>query len=229
MAVNNPFAAQDQMLQQMLRAPWLPQISSQLQSVLEAEQEKRQRFYEEMSEEQKTEFINGEVIVQTPVRLGHSDASESLFSLLKLFVKKHRLGYVGHEKLLVCLTRNDYEPDICFFGNEKARTFTREQIKFPAPDMIVEVLSNSTEAVDRGIKLEDYALHGVKEYWLTDPRADREHIEQYLLKENGYELAVKVKTGTIQSVVVEGFVIPVRAIFDEEEYLATAQALLAEK
>jgi Uma2 family endonuclease len=225
MAVNNPFVARDQMLQQMLRVPWLPQISSQLQEILEAEQEKRQRFYEEMTEEQKTEFINGDVIVQTPVKLRHSQTSDFLFSLLSLHVNRHDLGYVGHEKLLICLTRNDYEPDICYWGKEKARSFKPNQMKFPAPDFVVEVLSQSTEAVDRGVKFDDYALNQVGEYWMVNP--DPRMIEQYLLHEHGYELLVKTNTGVIKSSIVEGFEIPVRAIFDKQEYLAAAQALLA--
>ena len=114
--------------------------------------------------------------------------------------------------MLIVLTRNDYEPDICFFRAEKAANFTPDQSKFPAPDLAVEVLSESTATVDRGIKFEDYAAHGVGEYWIVDPVA--ETIEQYLLQEGVYRLAVKVKTGTIASAVVTGFEIPVRAVFD---------------
>ena len=146
--------------------------------------------------------------------------------LLNVFVQKHGLGIVFHEKILIVLTRNDYEPDICFFGPEKANAFTPSQSKFPAPDLIVEVLSESTEANDRGIKFEDYAAHGVAEYWIVDPVA--ETIEQYLLQEGVYRLAVKVKTGTIASAVVAGFEIPVRAVFDGTEQLAALQAILAQ-
>jgi len=39
---------------------------------MQAEQKRRERFYEEMSEQQKAEFINGEVIVQSPARLRHT-------------------------------------------------------------------------------------------------------------------------------------------------------------
>ena len=131
---------------------------------------------------------------------------------------------MGHEKLLIALTRNDYEPDICFFTQEKAAAFAPDQMKFPAPDLVVEVLSDSTEAIDRGAKFEDYALHGVAEYWLVDP--EQESVEQYLLGDEAYELAVKVKSGTIQSTVVSGFEIPVQAIFDAAEQFTALQALL---
>ncbi len=71
---------------------------------------------------------------------------------------------------------------------------------------------------------EDYAAHGIGEYWIVDP--DEETIEQYLLQEVGYRLAVKVKTGTIVSAVVTGFDIPVRAVFDPVEQLAALHSIL---
>jgi Uma2 family endonuclease len=90
------------------------------------------------------------------------------------------LGHVGQEKVLITLTRNDYEPDIVYFGPQKAQSLTPDQVKFPAPDFAVEVLSTSMESNDRGIKFLDYAAHGVAEYWLVDPQA--KIIEQYVLK-----------------------------------------------
>ena len=214
--------ATEQIIEQLKRSPRLPQLTRQFQAILHAEQ--RQRFYDEMSETQKVEFINGEIMVQSPVKLRHSTASGNLFALLSAYVQKHGLGYVGHEKLLVALTRNDYEPDICFFGQAKARAFAPDQVKFPAPDLVVEVLSDSTESLDRGVKFEDYALHGVSEYWIVDP--DQESVEQYLLRGEQYDLAVKVKAGAIQSAVVDGFDIPVRAIFDSGELLAALQTMV---
>jgi Uma2 family endonuclease len=216
---------EEQAIEQLLHSPRLPEAVRRLQAVTQAEAQKRRYFYEVITEHQKAEFINGEIVVQTPVKLRHLVASENLFTLLQTYVRRHNLGVVFHEKVLIVLTRNDYEPDICFFGQEKASHFTPDQTKFPAPDLVVEVISESTEAIDRGIKFEDYALHGVTEYWIVDPTA--ETIEQYLLQEGAYRLVVKVKTGTIASVVVAGFEIPVRAVFDGNEHLAALQAILA--
>ena len=173
-----PAAVADQALQQLLRSPRLPEAMRRLQAVARAEAKKRRYFYDVITEQQKAEFINGEIIVHSPVKLCHAVASENLFTLLKMFVRRHNLGSVFHEKILIVLTRNDYEPDICFFRADKAAGFTPAQSKFPAPDLAVEVLSESTAAVDRGIKFEDYAAHGVSEYWIVDP--DAETIEQYL-------------------------------------------------
>ncbi len=211
-------------IQQLIRSPEMPLYVQQLQLMLQKEQERRERFYEEMSDGQKVEFINGEVIVHTPVQLRHNVVSQNLLVLLSAYVRKHHLGFVGYEKILITLTRNDYEPDICYFEQAKAQAFTPDQMKFPAPDFVVEVLSPATEAIDRGIKFQDYAAHGVTEYWIVD--SHQECIEQYALKGKEYELLVKARTGTIQSVAVNGFDVPVRAIFDETEQFAALQRIL---
>jgi Uma2 family endonuclease len=98
-------------------------------------------------------------------------------------------------------------------------------MKFPAPDFIAEVLSDSTEANDRGVKFDDYAAHGVREYWLIDPES--RVVEQYDLMGDVYGLRLKLNAGLLQSRVIEGFEIPVGAIFDEGENLAALRALLA--
>jgi len=97
-------------------------------------------------------------------------------------------------------------------------------MQFPAPDLVIEVLSPATEATDRGVKFQDYALHGVAEYWIVDP--EQEFIEQYRLQGEHLDLLVKARTGIIQSIVLSGFEIPVRAAFDEQEQLAALQRLL---
>ncbi len=88
---------------------------------------------------------------------------------------------------------------------------------FPAPDFVVEVLSPSTEKIDRGVKLDDYALHHqIREYWIID--CEEQSVEQYILRdgEAGYHLLSKVVQGEISSTVIAGFKLPVQAIFDAE-------------
>jgi hypothetical protein len=119
--------------------------------------------------------------------------------------------------MLISLTRNDYEPDICYFGQAKAAALKPRQMRFPAPDLIVEVISPSTEKIDRTIKFEDYAAHGVDEYWIVDPR--KKTIEQYLLATDRYAVAAKSRGGKLKSRAIKGLEIPVRAAFDAGENL----------
>ncbi len=200
-------------VQLLLDSPKLVLYTRMFERVLEEEREGRERFYDDTSLPKKTEFINGKIILPQPVENRHLRTSSRLLLLASLFVQIHDLGFVGHERIMISLTRNDYEPDLCFFAKEKAQTFTRDQMKYPAPDFIAEILSPSTAARDRGIKFEDYAAHGVGEYWLLDPEADI--VEQYVLEGGRYALRLKSGSGEIESVMIEGFLIPVRALFDD--------------
>lgn len=212
-------------LQELKESPRLPAYVRELEDLLASEAERREQFYKEIRDDQKAEFINGEIIMHSPSKLRHSLVVGNLFNLLHNFVVVRKLGVVVTEKTLVCLTRNDYEPDISFFRAQKAAAFKPEQFKFPAPDFIVEVLSNTTEHIDRGVKLVDYAAHGVSEYWLVD--AEAQAVEQYRLEGEQFVLHRRLGAGDqIKSLAVSGFEIPVAAIFDEQENQKALRGLL---
>lgn len=199
-------------VEQLLGSPQLPNFAAQLGAVVQSEFERRQRFYDEITPAMKAEFINGEIIVHSPVGRAHLKASANLQEVLRGYVRRHHLGEVYVEKALVSLTRNDYEPDIVFFSNAKVATFTEDQMKFPAPDLVIEIISPSTEQRDRGLKMVDYAAHGVSEYWLVDPH--KKEVEQYKLEGDSFRLALKSGSGEIQSAAIPGFSMAIPAIFD---------------
>ncbi len=207
----------EHILEKIFKSPRLYEYSKLINNRLEEEQKKRLEFYEKITPSIKAEFINGQIIIHSPVMLRHNRVSLLFSSLLNKYVITNKLGFVGVEKILIKLTRNDFEPDVCFFKNEKAQNFTDDQMFFPAPDFIVEILSKSTEKNDRGVKFLDYAFHEVGEYWIID--TEKEFIEQYVLKGDKYELFKKSNDGKIKSFEIKGFEIPVRAIFDESENL----------
>ena len=86
------------------------------------------------------------------------------------------------------------QPDVMLIL-EKNRDIVADVVR-GVPDLIVEVLSPSTEAIDRGLKMEIYARFGVGEYWLAD--ADRKAIEIYRLdaKARAYRLVETCRAGT---------------------------------
>ncbi|GAB5521196.1 MAG: Uma2 family endonuclease [Rhodothermales bacterium] len=211
-------------IEALLQSPRLPEHLDTLQTALADEQTRRTQFYHDLTPSQKAEFINGEVVMHSPAKLRHHEAGTNLLTLLRLHVQLNGLGWVGHEKILVALTRNDYEPSVCFFRQEVAASFTEDQMRFPAPDFIAEVLSPSTAVRDRGVKFEDYAAHGVGEYWIID--AEAQVVEQYVLAGEVYQLHAKLPAGEVTSRVIEGFTVPVAALFDAELNLATMRRWL---
>ncbi len=207
------------------RSPQLPEAVALLQRELAEERQRRAKFYEEMSPEQKIEFIDGEVVLHSPARKRHLDVTKWIANLLGNYVCIHQRGTLEVEKCLCVFPRNDYEPDIVFFGPEKSATLTDETLKFPVPDLAVEVLSNSTKDRDRGVKFEDFAANGVGEYWIVDAEAGV--VEQYVLKDGAYALAMKSTSGQLRSTVIGGFECEVEAFFDETRNVAALRELMA--
>ncbi len=212
------------LMNELVKSPGLKIMVNQLQLMLKEENKKRQEFYDSISENDKAEFINGEAVMHSPAKRQHGMAMTYLLTLIRVYADTHDLGETDAEKRMIELSRNSYEPDIVFFRKEKAHHFRNHQMLFPAPDFIVEIISPSTEQNDRGIKMEDYAFHGVEEYWIIDP--EHQAVEQYLLKNERYELEFKGKNGFITSKVIEGFTINTQAIFHKKENLQTLQDLM---
>jgi Uma2 family endonuclease len=66
--------------------------------------------------------------------------------------------------------RNDVlVPDLAGWRRERMPTVPADAYTSLAPDWICEVLSTSTETLDRGKKLRIYAREGVVHVWLVDP------------------------------------------------------------
>lgn len=209
---------EQEIIDEILSMPAAPRIMERVSNTLLEEQQKREQFYNDITEFEKAEFINGEIVIHSPVKKEHNDALGLIFMVVNAFVHKNQLGYVGYEKVMVRLSRNDYEPDLCFFGREKSEGFTQGQSLFPAPDLVVEVLSAKTAANDRGIKFSDYEAHSVLEYWLVDPVAG--WVEQYRLDATGrYELLLKAGSGPISCAAIPGFSTRIEAFFNPDHNL----------
>lgn len=56
-----------------------------------------------------------------------------------------------------------------------------------APDLIIEILSNSSRRLDRLIKFNLYQRAGVREYWIVDPST--RIVSVYTLKDGAYQTA----------------------------------------
>jgi Uma2 family endonuclease len=76
-----------------------------------------------------------------------------------------------------------------------------------APDLVVEVLSESTARVDRSIKLKLYGKFGVQEYWIIDPNGPSAEI--YRRGNEGLALVAKLSAGdALTSPMFPGFSVP---------------------
>jgi Uma2 family endonuclease len=212
-------------IEPLVHSPLLPEIVETLQLQIREETVRRGKFYEELRDDEKVEFVDGQVIVHSPARNKHLTVRKHLEKLLDTYVSLRGLGQVHGENCLCVFPRNDYEPDVVFFAPQKAAALADDTMKFPIPDFVAEVLSPSSEERDRGVKFEDYESHGVAEYWIID--AEAEVVEQYLQSGGRFRLALKSGSGEIGSPTVAGFRIPIRAIFDRADNLAALRELMS--
>jgi len=86
------------------------------------------------------------------------------------------------------------QPDLVLIlaGNRKIV----EDVVRGAPDLVVEVLSPSTESIDRGLKMETYARHGIGECWLAVPAPPAIEIYRLDLQAGAYRLVEICRAGT---------------------------------
>lgn len=160
-------------------------------------------FLDVSPDDRKAELIDGEMIVASPASEPHESLFIFLASVMELFVTERDLGIVRGSRTAMRLSENEvYEPDILFVAKSRLSIVQRTFIDGPA-DVAVEILSRGTAHFDRGHKLANCALAGVRESWLIDP--DRRTAEFYQINGARYELMPLDDQGVFRSRAIFGF------------------------
>ncbi len=139
----------------------------------------------------RRELIDGEVHVTPSPVTRHQRIALRLARLLADHVDEHNAGEVFIAPYDVVLSPHDVvQPDIAFVARTDAGVVTEANIQGP-PTLVVEVVSDPR--TDRVRKRDLYARHGVPEYWVVDPDADR--VEAYRLGGSSYPKPSIVEPG----------------------------------
>jgi Uma2 family endonuclease len=93
-------------------------------------------------------------------------------------------GWVIFEEPELHLAEDIVVPDLAGWRRTRMKKLPDEAYFTLAPDWICEVLSSSTQALDRSDKMTIYAREGVKHAWLVDPIAKT--LEIYKLKSKAW-------------------------------------------
>ncbi len=150
------------------------------------------------------ELVDGELYVNGEKTSPETDISEAEFNaspsptekhqrvvrnlLISMgnFTRTNKLGAVYSAPFDVVFgEKTALQPDILFISSAHRGIIGPEYV-LGAPDLVAEILSASNPALDRVAKFEQYARHGVGEYWIIDPLA--ETVEVYRLTGSSYEL-----------------------------------------
>jgi len=154
------------------------------------------------------EIVEGELFVTPAPRLLHQKIVLRLGAALMTFVEREGLGQVFAAPVDIVLSEFDVvEPDIVYISKARAAVMTERNVQ-GAPDLAVEVLSETTEKTDRTIKLKLYGRFGVQEYWIIEPYGPS--LEIYRRGPGGLDLAATLTAAdSLTSPLFPGFSLPV--------------------
>jgi Uma2 family endonuclease len=117
------------------------------------------------------ELLEGDLLVSPSPKPRHQRIVSNLDRMLG-HLEESGLGQGYVAPVDVVLDRHTaFVPDVFFIRTDRLGIVTDRNVS-GAPDLVVEVLSDSTRDVDLGRKLRAYGKHGVGEYWVVDPDAN---------------------------------------------------------
>jgi Uma2 family endonuclease len=130
----------------------------------------------EATQAEKHEYIAGEIFAMVGVRRVHALVALTIATRLKAHLKGSRCQtFASDMKLFIAAADAFFYPDVMVTCDERDR---RADLAIEHPKLVVEVLSDSTAAYDRGAKFAAYRkLDSLQEYLLID--IDQRRLELY--------------------------------------------------
>jgi Uma2 family endonuclease len=154
--------------------------------------------YAAVPQHQHAEIIRGTLYVLPRPAPRHANTASVLGGELNGPFQRGRGGpggwWILDEPELHLLPLEPLVPDLAGWRVERMPTLPETAYFSLAPDWVCEVLSKSTEAIDRGEKLPLYAESGVSHVWLVDPIAKT--LEVHILGEGARWSEVRIHQGT---------------------------------
>nr|WP_238829371.1 Uma2 family endonuclease [Leptospirillum ferrooxidans] len=121
----------------------------------------------------RTEIIDGELCMTPSPNTRHQEISLILSLAIGNWLGKSPSGKLFIAPYDVVFSKDPLqvaEPDLIFVSKEHLSIITEKNIQ-GSPDLLVEILSPSTESSDRRVKHSLYERFGVLEYWIVDPES----------------------------------------------------------
>jgi Uma2 family endonuclease len=135
----------------------------------------------EREAEFRLEYLNGEIFEMAGAGKRHNQISVNLIHLIVSQIRERQCTIYGSDMRIKISNENYTYPDVvALCGPEQFEDGTDDTLLNPT--LIVEVLSKSTEAYDRGAKFEQYqTIESFREYLLITQEPFR--VEQFVRKD----------------------------------------------
>jgi Uma2 family endonuclease len=161
------------------------------------------------------EWVDGEVILMSPVSTQHQLLLSFLAALLQHWSEDRKSGLVlaAPFQMKLSFRPSGREPDVLFIARERVELLKKNYLDGGA-DLAIEVISPDSRTRDRQDKYQEYQQAGVREYWILDPI--RKHAEFFRLNQEGrYALVLTSTDGIFSSMVLEGLWLKVDWLWQE--------------
>lgn len=163
---------------------------------------------------QRHEIIDGEHYVSAAPFIRHQRLVRKLVQRLGP-VDEQGLGEVFLAPCDLVFSRHDVvQPDLLFISRERLRILTEKNVQ-GTPDLVIEILSESTRRLDEEIKFDLYERFGVLEYWIFDPA--RHTARLYRLRDGRFHLAAEMSAAAgdvLTTPLLPGLEIPLAEVFE---------------
>jgi Uma2 family endonuclease len=161
---------------------------------------------------QRHELIDGEHYVVPAPALFHQFVSGNIHMALGAYVRAHNLGVLAYAPVDVIFSHESVvQPDLVFVRSEHAALLEQRGI-LGAPDVVIEILSESSRRYDALTKKRLYERFGVAEYWIVDPVAKA--VKVLRLAGTHYETVAELRDNdTLTSLQFPGLELPLATIF----------------
>jgi Uma2 family endonuclease len=163
-------------------------------------------FVEWCTSDTWAEWVDGEVILMSPVNFQHAKIAAFLLHLVRAYVDDHDAGEVVTEpfQLRFARLRRRRSPDVVFISMARSNRIEATHLEGPA-DLIMEVVSPQSQTRDRREKYLEYQSAGVREYWIVDPLS--KSVEAYSLGGSRKYALIEPRAHAIRSTVLPRFFI----------------------
>ncbi len=160
------------------------------------------------------ELLEGELFMTPAPTTEHQQILLRLLRILDDFSIHNKTGTVFPAPTDVVLSMTDVvEPDIIYISKEREHIITKRNI-IAAPDLVIEILSEGTETVDRTLKKALYEKYGVMEYWIIDP--DQKVIELFVLRDKIFVLIGSYSMNDkFESQLLKGLIVELKTVFQK--------------
>lgn len=159
------------------------------------------------------QLIGGELYLAPAPNRRHQFISGEIEYALRKYLEKNPIGIMYHAPFDVQLSDTTVvQPDIAYFAKQRLGYLTPHGAE-GAPNLVVEILSPKTAALDLGVKREIYARTGVEELWIIDPEKDG--VKVYRLREDAQLPTATLKPGDVLATsLLPGLSIELSRIFE---------------